>query len=60
MPTFTVVHDALAVAHFKLDRERFEECCARIEAVLDRVSAFLPSFAALGRRQRNTYSKRAN
>jgi hypothetical protein len=35
--------------------ERFEECCAGIEAVLDRASALLPSFAALRRGERNAY-----
>jgi hypothetical protein len=35
--------------------ERFEECCTGIEAVLDRASALLPSFAALRRGERNAY-----
>jgi hypothetical protein len=35
--------------------ERFEECCVGIEAVLDRATALLPSFAALRRREQNAY-----
>ncbi len=35
--------------------ERFEECCAAIEAILRRASDLLPSFAATRRSERNTW-----